>query len=69
KAVQYALYKADDDTRTIIEELYFKERPLYSVAGLVMSGKLKKILSERSAYRARNEFIEQVADNLGIKYL
>lgn len=69
KAVQYALYEADNDTRTIIEELYFKERPLYSMAGLVMSGKLKNILSERSAYRARNEFIEQVADNLGIKYL
>lgn len=62
KAVEYALDKADEDTKKIIAELYFRERPKYTIEGLVTNGFV--YCSERSAKRLRTDFFECIADFL-----
>ncbi|MGF3112485.1 transcriptional regulator [Facklamia sp. P13064] len=58
------LDECDEDTKTIINELYLKKYPRYTMNGLVEN---KIIYCSRSqAFNLRNRFFENIADDLGL---
>lgn len=64
KIVNSALEEADEDTKVIIEELYFKKYPQYTLVGLVQQNKI--FVSKTKAYELRNTFFQTIADELGL---
>ena len=52
------------DTEIIIDELYFKKYPRYTMVGLVENNKVK--VNKTQAYELRNKFIENCAKGLGL---
>lgn len=63
-AVEETLDISCHDTKVIIEELYMKKRPNYTMEGLIES---KKIFVGRSkASELRTEFFEELARNLDL---
>lgn len=64
KAIAFNLEHCDNDTRTIIEELYLKRYPRYTMDGLIVSEKIK--CKRSKAYDLRNEFFENVAKDLNL---
>lgn len=63
-AVQRVLRTADGDTRVIIQEIYMKENPIYSLGGLsdsnlVFAGRTK-------AFDLRDAFFERMALELNL---
>lgn len=64
QVVSNALDNSDKDTRTIIHELYLVKRPVYTMDGLLQSGKV--FCSKRTAQRLRTEFFEEIANALNL---
>lgn len=62
--VSDALDGAGVDTETIIRELYFKKRPAYTLPGLIENNKLH--CGRHKAYELRNNFVKEVAKELGL---
>lgn len=65
RIISNALEEADEDTLTIIQELYFKKRPRYTMQGLV-DNKLV-YCSRRKAFDLRNDFFEDIAKELNLE--
>lgn len=63
RIVKENLGKASDHQRKIIEELYFKERPIYTAEGLAEN---VLFMSRSNLNKLRNEFFERVAIDLGL---
>lgn len=58
------LESCDRDTYTIIQELYFKKHPQYTIEGLIVN---KLIFCSRSrAFELQNEFFEAIANDLNL---
>lgn len=64
RIIQNNLDSADSDTRTIIYELYIVRYPKYTMSGLV--NQLKIDCGRSKAFKLRDEFFENVADDLGL---
>lgn len=65
RIINEAMDVASEDTMTIIQELYFKKRPRYTMQGLIDN---KLIYCGRSqAFRLRNEFFEDIAKELNLE--
>ncbi|MFT8937423.1 transcriptional regulator [Liquorilactobacillus sp.] len=62
--VDDCLDESDIDTKSIVNELYFKKRPQYTMSGLVQNNIVHVGL--RRAYDLRNIFIGKVAVGLGL---
>lgn len=62
--VDDCLEYADEDTKVIIYELYFKRNPRYTLIGLVENNLLS--VGRTQAYDLRNRFVESVAKNFGL---
>lgn len=62
--VDDCLEYADEDTKVIIYELYFKRNPRYTLIGLVENNLLS--VGRTQAYDLRNRFVESVAKDLGL---
>lgn len=58
------LQRCDRDTNLIIQELYIKRYPTYTMKGLIDNNLI--FCSLRKAYDLRNEFFNNVADDLGL---
>jgi len=61
--VEWTLKESDNDTKSIIEELYFKHNPVLTITGVA----LQLHVSRTVASRKRKRFFEQVAKRLGIR--
>lgn len=59
RLITFELDEADLDTQTIIEELYMKHRPRYTMQGLLDSRKI--YCSRTRAFELRDEFFRQLA--------
>lgn len=55
---------ADKDVRTMIDELYFKEFPTYTISGLSNQHKINVSIS--TAKRMRTAFLSKLASKLGM---
>jgi len=55
---------ADKDTKTIIDELYFKKNPVYTISGLSVQHKIN--VSIATAKRMRTKFLSELAVKLGM---
>ena len=56
---------ADEDTRTIIKELYFRKWPRYTMQGLIDAGLI--FCSRRQAYILKNKFFDEIACRLNLE--
>ena len=65
RVVEKILNESDVDTVMIINELYIKKYPRYTIAGLV-DNKLV-FCSRRKAYNLRNNFFEEIAKELNLE--
>jgi len=54
----------DNDTWTIIQEMYFKRRPEYTVDGLIANHLIN--VSHTTAFKMRKEFLNDLANRLGL---
>ena len=59
-----ALEEADENTKTIIQELYLKKYSQFTLAGLIHQQKI--FVSKTKAYELRNLFFQRIADELEI---
>jgi RinA family phage transcriptional activator len=64
KAINDILDESGIDTITIINELYFKKRPVYTMNGLVENNLIS--VGKSKAYDLRNNFFENLARKLGL---
>lgn len=60
--IRACLERADEQTKTIIEELYLKRRPTLTLLGVAQ----QLFISKSQAYKLRNNFFESIADELGM---
>ncbi len=58
------LAKCDEDTRRIIDELYFNSHPYYTIDGLVQQHLV--LCSRTSAFRKRDRFLSELCRRLRI---
>lgn len=58
------LEEAGEDTQTIIQELYFKKYPAYTLPGLVENNMLH--CGRHKAYELRNNFLKELAETFGL---
>lgn len=65
RIIECNLDECDDDTRTIIEELYIKKYTQYTMDGLVQNGLI--YCSRRKAFNLRDAFFENVARDLNLE--
>lgn len=63
-AVADCYLATDKDTRTIVDELYFKEHPTYTISGLSIQHKIN--VSIATAKRMRTNFLSELAKKLGM---
>ena len=64
KAIDDTLDEFGNDTYTIINELYFKKHPGFTLNGLVQNHKI--LVGKDKAYKLRNSFFESLARRLGL---
>lgn len=64
RVIEDNLKECDNDTRMIIQELYIKKYQQYTMDGLIQNKKIH--CSRRKAYTLRNEFFENIANDLKI---
>lgn len=64
KAVTDCYLETDEDTRTIIRELYFKKHPTYTISGLSINQKVN--VSIATAKRLRTRFLIELSEKLGM---
>ena len=64
RVIEDNLQECDEDTRTIIEELYIKKYTQYTMDGLVQNGLI--YCSRRKAFNLRDAFFENVAKELNL---
>lgn len=64
RVVEENLKSCDADTRKIIEELYMKRYPRYTMDGLVQNKILN--VSRSQAFKLRDRFFENIANDLNI---
>lgn len=64
KAIDDTLDEFGNDTYTIINELYFKKHPEFTLNGLVQNHKV--LVGKDKAYKLRNDFFESLARRLGL---
>ena len=64
EAVTDCYLATDKDTRTIVDELYFKEFPTYTISGLSVQHKVN--VSIATAKRMRTKFLSELAKKLGM---
>ncbi|GIP67882.1 transcriptional regulator [Lactiplantibacillus pentosus] len=55
---------AGKDTEVIINELYFRKRPQYTIDGLIANHLIN--VSRRNAFRLKNSFIKECAKGFGL---
>ena len=65
RIISDVLEMSNEDTVTIIKELYFKKRPQYTMQGLINEGLI--FCSRRKAFDLKNEFFEEIADMLNLE--
>jgi RinA family phage transcriptional activator len=65
RIISEAIDGASEDTMTIIQELYFKKRPRYTMQGLVDNKLI--YCSRRKAFDLRNDFFEEIAKALNLE--
>lgn len=65
RVISNLLNEADEDTLTIIEELYIKKRPIYTLQGLIDNEMI--FCSRRTASNLRTKFFEEVAKELNLE--
>ena len=65
RIIEDNLQECDDDTRTIIEELYIKKYTQYTMDGLIQNGLIH--CSRSQAFNLRNYFFENVARELNLE--
>ena len=65
RVIEDNLQECDEDTRTIIEELYIKKYTQYTMDGLVQNGLIN--CSRSQAFNLRNYFFENVAKELNLE--
>ena len=65
RIIEDNLQECDEDTRTIIEELYIKKYTQYTMDGLVQNGLI--YCSRRKAFNLRDAFFENVARDLNLE--
>lgn len=58
--------EVDEDTRIIVEELYFKRWPRYSLKSLVSNEKVS--CGKSKAYELRDKFFLEVAKDLELNF-
>lgn len=64
KAVTDCYLETDEDTRTIVRELYFKKHPTYTISGLSINHKVN--VSIATAKRLRTRFLIELSEKLGM---
>ncbi|XJS09858.1 transcriptional regulator [Aerococcaceae bacterium WGS1372] len=64
RVIEHNLHMADEDTQTIIKELYIARYPKYTMSGLV--NQMMVECGRSKAFKLRDEFFENVADDLGL---
>ncbi|KRK62485.1 Phage transcriptional activator RinA [Companilactobacillus farciminis KCTC 3681 = DSM 20184] len=64
KVVTDCYLETDEDTRTIIRELYFKKHPTYTISGLSINQKVN--VSIATAKRLRTRFLIELSEKLGM---
>ena len=65
RVIEDNLQECDEDTRTIIEELYIKKYTQYTMEGLVQNELIN--CSRSQAFNLRNYFFENVAKELNLE--
>jgi len=65
RIVSNLLSETDEETATIIEELYLKKRPRYTLQGLIDSELI--FCSRRTASNLRTKFFEEMAKELNLE--
>lgn len=64
RAVTDCYLETNEDTRTIIRELYFKKHPTYTISGLSINHKVN--VSIATAKRMRTQFLSELSKKLGM---
>lgn len=64
KVIEDNLNACGEDTETIIRELYLKRYPRYTMDGLIVQGKIS--CKRSKAYELRNQFFENVSEDLNL---
>lgn len=64
RVIEHNLEHADKDTRTIIHEVYICRYPEYTIGGLAQQMIIN--CGRTKAFKLRDEFFENVADDLGL---
>ncbi|MDO5650079.1 MAG: transcriptional regulator [Gallicola sp.] len=65
RIIKKLLDESDHDTRTIINELYTKRFPSYTIPGVVNNNLIK--CGKSSAYKLRDNFFREVAKELDLE--
>ena len=65
QTIERCLAEADEDTKIIIEQLYFKRYPKFNIMGLVNNNIVN--CGRDKAYKLRNKFIEYLTNELNLK--
>lgn len=64
QVIDDCLDEVGEDTETIIDELYFRKRPRYTIDGLILNGLIH--VSHTKAFGLRNNFVKKCAKGLGL---
>ncbi|WP_283578844.1 transcriptional regulator [Limosilactobacillus ingluviei] len=65
--IDLCLDESDEETQTIIKEVYMGRTPQYSLSGLIAAGKI--YCSQTRAYKLRDDFFNDLAGKMRIKYM
>lgn len=64
QVIDDCLDEVGEDTEIIIDELYFRKRPRYTIDGLISNGLIH--VSHTKAFGLRNKFVKECAKGLGL---
>ncbi|MDT7015403.1 transcriptional regulator [Levilactobacillus namurensis] len=64
QVIDDCLDEVGEDTEIIIDELYFRKRPRYTIDGLITNGLIH--VSRRKAFYLKKQFIHDCAKELGL---
>lgn len=67
RLIEQCLDEADEETQIIIKEVYMGRTPQYSLSGLIAAEKI--YCSQTRAYKLRDDFFNDLARKMRIKYM
>lgn len=67
RLIEQCLDEANEETQIIIREVYMGRTPQYSLSGLIAAGKI--YCGQTRAYKLRDDFFNDLAGKMRIKYM